>query len=36
VIARRVQGEMSVALDWRGIVALVVGIIAIRLVRGRR
>jgi hypothetical protein len=36
VLARRVNGQLTVAFDWRAIAAVVVGIIAIRLVRGRR
>ncbi len=36
ILARRVSGNVNAALDWRGIVAIFAGIIAIMVVRGRR
>jgi hypothetical protein len=36
LLARKVTGDVTVALDWRAIAALVMGIIAIMVVRGRR
>ena len=36
LLARRTDGQVTVAFDWRALAALFVGIIAIMVVRGRR
>lgn len=36
ILARKTSGNVTAALDWRGIAAIFVGLIALKVIRGRR